>query len=139
MAKHSRTKFFFLFITILLTFAITSFSFSVLAQDEPIKIGLITKTETNPFFVKMREGAQAKADELGVTLLTASGQFDTDNASQVTAIENMVSAGVKGILLVPADSGAIVPTIEAARKQGVVILALDTPTNPQDATDGLFA
>jgi len=139
MATNSRIKSFFLVITILLTFAITSFSFSVLAQDEEIKIGLITKTETNPFFVKMREGAQAKADELGVTLLTASGQFDTDNASQVTAIENMVSAGVKGILLVPADSSAIVPTIEAARKQGVIVLALDTPTNPQDATDGLYA
>ena len=31
-----------------------------LAQD-PVIVGLITKTETNPFFVKMREGAQAKA------------------------------------------------------------------------------
>ena len=30
-------------------------------------VGLITKTETNPFFVKMREGAQAKAKELGVS------------------------------------------------------------------------
>jgi len=91
MAKHNRIKAFFLVLTILVTLGITSFSAGVLAQDEPIKIGLITKTETNPFFVKMREGAQAKADELGVELLTASGQFDTDNASQVTAIENMVS------------------------------------------------
>jgi fructose transport system substrate-binding protein len=137
MAKNNRIKSFFLVLTILLTVAITSFS--VVAQDEPIKIGLITKTETNPFFVKMREGAQAKADELGVELLTASGQFDTDNASQVTAIENMVAAGVQGILLVPADSSAIVPTIEFAREQGVIVLALDTPTNPEDATNGLYA
>jgi len=107
--------------------------------DEEVIVGLITKTETNPFFVKMREGAQAAADELGITLLTASGQFDTDNASQVTAIENMIAAGAQGILLVPADSSAIVPTIEAAREQGVVIIALDTPTNPEDATNGLFA
>ena len=39
-------------------------------------VGLITKTETNPFFVKMREGAQAKAKELGVTLITAAGKYD---------------------------------------------------------------
>ncbi len=38
-------------------------------------VGLITKTETNPFFVKMREGAQAKAKELGVTLNTAAGKY----------------------------------------------------------------
>jgi fructose transport system substrate-binding protein len=51
---------------------------SVVAQDT-ITIGLITKTETNPFFVKMREGAQAKAEELGVELLFAAGSFDGDN------------------------------------------------------------
>jgi hypothetical protein len=65
-------------------------------KAETIKIGLITKTETNPFFVKMREGAQAQAKEYGAQLMTAAGKFDSDNASQVAAIENMVSAGVKG-------------------------------------------
>src|SRR5258706_15587705 len=120
MAQNRRIKSFFLVITILLTFAITSFSLNVLAQDEPIKVGLITKTETNPFFVKMREGAQTKADELGVKLLTASGNSNTDNESQVTAIENMVTAGVKGILITPADTSAIVPTIKKARDAGVV-------------------
>ena len=109
------------------------------AQDQEVIVGLITKTETNPFFVKMREGAQAKADELGVTLLTAAGSFDGDNAAQVTAIENMVAAGAQGILLVASDTTAIVPAIEAAREQGVIVIALDTPMNPEDATDALYA
>ena len=111
---------------------------SALAQDKPI-VGLITKTETNPFFVKMREGAQAKADELGLELLTAAGSFDGDNEAQVTAIENMVAAGAAGILLVPSDSSAIVPSVQRARDQGVIVIALDTPLNPQDASDALFA
>src|SRR5215212_5941442 len=64
---------------------------SAAAQDDQIVIGLITKTETNPFFVKMKEGAQAAADAAGAELITASGQFDGDNASQVTAIENMIT------------------------------------------------
>ncbi|MEM6528519.1 MAG: substrate-binding domain-containing protein, partial [Chloroflexota bacterium] len=110
-----------------------------MAQDEDIVIGLITKTETNPFFVKMREGAQESADELGVELLTAAGQFDGDNASQVTAIENMVAAGAQGILLVPSDTTAIIPSIEAARAEGVIVIALDTPTDPEEATDALYA
>jgi len=108
------------------------------AQSQII-VGLITKTETNPFFVKMREGAKAVADKLGVKLLTASGKNDSDNDSQVAAIENMVNAGAKGILLVPAVSAAIVPTVKKARDAGVLIIALDTPTDPQDATDALFA
>jgi fructose transport system substrate-binding protein len=104
-----------------------------------IKIGLITKTETNPFFVKMREGAQAKAEELGVELIYAAGSFDGDNEAQVTAIENMIASGVQGILLVPSDTTAIIPSIERAREAGVIVIALDTPTNPEDATDALYA
>jgi fructose transport system substrate-binding protein len=109
------------------------------AQDQKIIVGLITKTETNPFFVKMKEGAQAAADAAGATLLTGSGAFDADNAGQTAALENMVSAGAQGILITPGDTKAIVPAIEKARAQGVLVIALDTPTEPMDATDALFA
>jgi fructose transport system substrate-binding protein len=108
------------------------------AQEE-VTVGLITKTESNPFFVKMKEGAQAKAKEENVKLLTASGKFDTDNASQVAALENMTTQGAKGILLVPADSKAVVPAIKKARDAGVIVIALDTPTEPEEAADALFA
>src|SRR6059036_3369038 len=77
-----------------------------------IKVGLITKTETNPFFVKMKEGAQKEATAKGATLQSAAGKFDGDNASQVTAIENMVASGVKGIMITPSDTKAIVPAVE---------------------------
>ena len=109
------------------------------SKDEQVTIGLITKTESNPFFVKMKEGAQAAAKEHNVKLLTASGKSDTDNQSQVTAIENMTTQGAKVILDVPADSKAIVPAIKKARDAGVLVIALDTPTEPQDAADALFA
>src|SRR5215207_5651114 len=108
-------------------------------KDEEVTIGLITKTETNPFFVKMKEGAQAQAKKSNVKLLTASGKQDTDNASQVTAIENMTTQGAKVILDVPANSKAIVPSIKKARDAGVTVIALDTPTEPQDAANALFA
>src|SRR6266699_1667548 len=90
-----------------------------------IKLGLITKTETNPFFVKMKEGAAKEAAAKGAKLLTAAGKFDGDNASQATAIENMVAAGVKGILITPSDTKAIVPSIQKARAKGVEVIALD--------------
>jgi fructose transport system substrate-binding protein len=104
-----------------------------------VQVGLITKTETNPFFVKMKQGAAKEAQAKDAKLLTAAGKFDGDNASQVTAIENMVAAGVKGILITPSDTKAIVPAIQKARDKGVLVIALDTPTQPQSATDALFA
>ncbi|UOB08408.1 sugar ABC transporter substrate-binding protein [Streptomyces sp. HP-A2021] len=104
-----------------------------------VKVGLITKTDTNPFFVKMKEGAEKAAKENGAQLSTAAGKFDGDNAGQVTAIENMVASGVKGILITPSDSKAIVPAIQKARAKGVLVIALDTPTDPESAVDALFA
>src|SRR5215208_5732340 len=108
-------------------------------KNKEVTIGLITKTESNPFFVKMKEGAQAQAKKDNVKLLTASGKSDTDNASQVTAMENMTTQGAKVILDVPADSKAVVPAIKKARDQGVIVITLDTPTEPQSAADALFA
>ena len=104
-----------------------------------VTVGLITKTETNPFFVKMKDGAQKEADAKGMKLMTAAGKFDGDNAGQVTAIENMVAAGAKGILITPSDTKAIVPAIQKAKGKGVLVIALDTPTDPQSAVDALFA
>jgi fructose transport system substrate-binding protein len=108
-------------------------------SSDQIVVGLITKTETNPFFVKMKEGAQAKATELGAKLLTGAGAKDGDNEGQVTALENMVNAGAKGILITPSDTKAIVPSIQKARDKGVLVIALDTATDPQSAVDALFA
>jgi len=108
-------------------------------QGEKVTVGLITKRDTNPFFVKMKEAAQKAAKENNVELFTAAGKSDTDNQSQVTALENMTTRGAKGILIVPADSKAVVPAIEKARNAGVQVIALDTPTQPQSAVDALFA
>ena len=64
---------------------LAALSATAIAADAPV-IGLITKTDTNPFFVKMKEGAQAAATAKGAKLLSAAGKADGDNAGQVTAI-----------------------------------------------------
>jgi fructose transport system substrate-binding protein len=104
-----------------------------------IKVGLITKDVTNPFFVKMKQGATAQAKKLGAELVYAAGKNSSDNASQITAIENMVTAGVKGILITVDDGKAENPAIAKARKAGVLVIALDSPTDPKSAVDALFA
>ena len=104
-----------------------------------VKIGLVVKTLTNPYFVTMIDAAKQYAKEKGVTLMTGAGAYDGDNAGQITAMENMASAGVKGILFTPSNSTAIVPTVQKLEKQGIVMIALDTATVPQDATNGFYA
>jgi fructose transport system substrate-binding protein len=104
------------------------------ASKQPV-IGLITKTETNPFFVKMKEGAQAEAKKLGAKLMTATGKKDGDTASQISAIENMTAAGAKTILIT-SSGDAIGPAVKKAQAAGVQVIALDSPF---DGADALFA
>jgi ABC-type sugar transport system substrate-binding protein len=109
------------------------------AYGDQTTVGLIKKTDTNPFFVKTKEGAEQAAKAKSAKLMSAAGKFDCDNASRVTAIESMITAGAKAILVAPSDTKGIVPTIKKARDAGVLVIALDTPTDPQQATDALFA
>src|SRR5947209_16073809 len=108
------------------------------AADKPI-VGLITKTNTNPFFVKMKAGAEEAAKASDIELRSFDGKVDGDNEGQVAAIENLIAAGAKGILITPNDSRAIVPTIEKARAAGILVIALDTPLDPPTAADATFA
>jgi fructose transport system substrate-binding protein len=109
------------------------------SKSAKIKVGLITKDATNPFFVKMRAGATQAAKKLGASLSYAAGKSSSDNASQIAAIENMTTAGVKGILITVADGKAENAAIAKARKRGVIVIALDTPTVPPSATNALYA
>jgi fructose transport system substrate-binding protein len=123
-------------VAVIATAAIVSLA---MAQNKQPIIGLITKTESNPFFVKMKEGASKEATRLGAKFLSAAGKQDGDNAGQVAAIENMVAAGAQTILITPSDSKAIVPAIQKARAAGTMVIALDSPTEPASAVDALFA
>jgi fructose transport system substrate-binding protein len=108
-------------------------------DEEPVTLGLITKQEANPFWVTMKEVAQDTADEDDVELLTATGRSDVDYQSQVRAIQDMTRRGATGILIAPTDSEAVVPAIRDARREGVTVIAVDTPTDPESAVDALFA
>jgi fructose transport system substrate-binding protein len=116
-----------------------AFAASSAIAAEPIVIGLITKTDSNPFFSKMKEGAEAEGKKLGVKVISAAGKTDGDNAGQITAMENMMAAGAKTILITPSDAKAIIPAIKRAQDKGVMVIALDSPTDPLSAVDGLFA
>lgn len=109
------------------------------AESHAVNACLITKTDTNPFFVKMREGAAAKAEELGISLNSYAGKVDGDNDTQVAAIETCIANGAKGILLTASDTAGIVPVVQQARDAGILVIALDTPLEPIDSADMTFA
>jgi fructose transport system substrate-binding protein len=121
-------------IHVLLLSMVAVYAGATFAETQPV-IGLITKTETNPFFVKMKEGAAAEAQKMGAKLLTSAGKTDGDTSGQIAAIETMVSAGAKTILIT-SSGDAIIPTVKKMQAKGVQIIALDSPF---EGADALFA
>ena len=103
-----------------------------------IAVALITKTSTNPFFLAMKKGAEDEAAKQNVKLTYAAGAEDGDEDGQVKAIEAAVARGDKGILIAPNGPGTYA-AITNARKQGLYVIALDTPPDPGSIVDITFA
>jgi fructose transport system substrate-binding protein len=109
------------------------------ADGGKIKVGLVTKTDSNPYFVALRDSAKAEAERGGAELVALAGKFDGDNEGQVAAIENLVQQGAKTILITPSNSTGILGAIKNARDKGVLVIALDTETDPKEAVDATYA
>ena len=124
---------------ILSFFSASFISMTAQADGHAIEACLITKTDINPFFVKMKEGAEARANELGVKLSFFAGKVDGDHETQVRAIETCIASGAKGILIAASDTKAIVTPLKNAQDNGLLVIALDTPLEPITAADSTFA
>lgn len=108
------------------------------SSDERVGVTLIVKTAANPFFIAMREGAEAAAAEQGIDLTFEAGREDGDEATQIAAIENAIARGDTGILIALNGPG-VNNAIQQARDAGLYVIALDTPPDPIDVTDITFA
>ncbi len=105
---------------------------------EKIGVALITKDSSNPFFVAMQKGAKDDASKQNVDLTVASGKQEGDDQGQITAIEDAIARGDKGILITPMSTG-VNAAIKKARDAGLYVIALDTPPDPANTVDITFA
>lgn len=90
-------------------------------------IGLAISTLNNPFFVDLEAGAKAKAQELGVKLVTLDSQ--DDSATEMSNVEDLINQGVDVIMINPTDSDAVKSAVEAANKANIPVITLDRGAN----------
>ncbi len=110
------------------------------ASDDPQPlVGLIVKTEDNPFFVTMISAAQQQAQAHDLRLRTYAGSDHDDWETQAEAIAELVDDGAAGILITPANPRLLRNAVAAARAAGLLVIALDTPFDPPDVVDAAFA
>ena len=90
-------------------------------------IGLAVSTQSNPFFVTLKKGAEEEAQKQGLTLITVDAQDDP--AKQIASIEDLIQKKVKVIQVNPTDSDAVVGAVKAANAAGIPVVTLDRSVN----------
>jgi len=98
--------------------------------DDTTKVGLSISTLNNPFFVSLRDGAEAAAEEAGFEITTADAQNDA--ATQVSDIEDLLQQNIDVLLVNPTDSAAVVSAIESANDSGVPVITVDRTADGGD-------
>lgn len=95
-------------------------------KDEYV-IGLSMNTQTNPFFVDVKDGVQKAADEHGIKLYVTDAQDDP--AIQMKDIENLITKKPDAIIIDTCDSDAIVASVEACNEAGIPVFTMDRQSN----------
>jgi len=108
------------------------------SSGQAVGVSLILKTLSNPYFVSMEKDAQAAAAKDNVHLTVAAGKQDGDTQSQISAIDNAISRGDKGILITT-NGNAINTALNQAKQAGLFVIALDTALTPPGVADITFA
>jgi ribose transport system substrate-binding protein len=93
---------------------------SAFAKD--VTLGVALASDTNPFYIAMKRGIEARAKELGwqVKFVTANEVV----SQQVNGISDLVAQRVDGILVSPIDAVAVGAAYEAAAKASIPIISV---------------
>lgn len=92
-----------------------------MAQAETV-LGVTLASNTNPFYIAMKKGIEARAEELGWEVRVSS--VDEDVVQQVDGVMDLVAQGVDGILISPIDAVATRPAYAAAAEAGIPIMSV---------------
>jgi fructose transport system substrate-binding protein len=107
-------------------------------KNEQVGVSLILKTLSNPYFVSMEKDAKTEAAKDNVKLTVAAGKTDGDTQTQISAIDNAISRGDKGILITT-NGDAVNSELRKAKQAGLFVIALDTVPNPASTVDVTYA
>jgi ribose transport system substrate-binding protein len=103
------------------------------ASSGKIKVTLITMDSIDEHWLKVKAGAQAKADELGNVELTFNAPpGKVDAAVQLQMVEDAITKKSDVILLAPLNKDALSPGVEKAKKAGIKVIIIDSAVSTSD-------
>lgn len=99
------------------------------ANAADCKVGVAMYTLSAPYFAAQVAAAVDQAKKAGCEVSQSDGQ--NDMAKQIADVEDMVSKGVKLLILNPRDPEGLVTAADAATAAGVKVVVMDSSINPR--------
>ena len=91
-----------------------------------VEIAVIPKALSHQFWLTVKAGAEAAGAELGVKVLWQGTAKETEVDRQISIVHDMVSRGVKALVLAATDENALIPPIQQAMDQGIPVITIDS-------------
>lgn len=105
---------------------------AALAQN----VTVIVKATTSPYWQTVFAGAEAAAEELGVTLTTQGAAEESDIAGQISILENAVTQGPDAIVIAPTALEPLGAPIDRAA-ESVPVIIIDSAAQTEAYTSFL--
>jgi ribose transport system substrate-binding protein len=99
--------------------------------NKVLKIALVMKTLTNPFFIEMEKGARRAEAEMKVNLQVRTAAQETSIEQQIQIVNDLIAAHVDAIVIAPGDSNSLIPVLQKAAAAGIKLVNIDNRLNPQ--------
>jgi ribose transport system substrate-binding protein len=104
---------------------------AVAPPTKVLKIALVMKTLTNPFFIEMEKGARRAEADLKVELQVRTAAQETSIEQQIQIVNDLIAARVDAIVIAPGDSTSLIPVLQKAAAAGIRLVNIDNRLNPQ--------
>lgn len=101
------------------------------AQDTPLDIAVVPKGLSHQFWITVKAGAEAAAEEVGARIIWQGPAKETEIAQQINIVQDMITRGVDGIVLAACDENALVSTVTQADGAGIPVVMVDSDVNSE--------
>ena len=91
---------------------------------------LITKSNASPYWLAVREGADAAAKKFGVSVAFEAPASGTDLAGQIGMVNNAVTGGTDGIILAAQNPQALLKPVKSALAHHIPVVTVDSGLSP---------
>ena len=109
-------------------------SMTACVGEDKVEISVVLKTLASEYWGYVKNGCDAAAKELGISVTVVGPDAESNIDGQVAMIQEQIAAGCDAIVCAPNDAAAAANALKAAIDKGIPVLSVDTNVGMEGQT-----